>query len=87
MKSRTKWTHTSLDFRVLHILPRHGVAPNDLLQCRRLEVLLARLFFGVVFMRILLQTLEAVGLPSELVLGLFKELARLLAHFEHPRWR
>ena len=37
--------------------------------------------------RILLHTLESVFLPPKFIVDLLEELARLLAHFEHPaRW-
>lgn len=80
-------TLTSLHLRLLHILPWHRVTAYNLLQSRGCEVLLARLLLGVVLSRVLFQALQTVRFPSVLVLCLFKELARLLAHLQHPRWR
>lgn len=75
---------TSFHLCLLHVLPRHGVASDDLLQCRSREILLAGLFLGVVLSRVLLKALEAVGLPPIFVLRLFEKFARLFAHFQHP---
>lgn len=44
-----RYPRTSLDLCLLHVLPRHRVAPNDLLQRGSGEILLAWLFLGVVF--------------------------------------
>lgn len=77
-------TLTSLDFCLLHTLAWHRVTAYNLLQSRRGEVLLAWLLLCVVLSRVLLQALQTICLPSVLVLSLLEELARLLAHFQHP---
>lgn len=75
---------TSIDLRLLHVLPRQGVRLDDFGQRSCLEVPLARLFLRAVLSRVLLHALQVVGPPSELVLPLFEELAGLLAHLDHP---
>lgn len=64
---------TSLDLGLLHILPRHWIAPNDFFQRGSLEILFARLFFRVMFAGVLFQAFQPVCLATELVLGLLKE--------------
>lgn len=78
---------TSLHLCLLHILAWHRVTAYNLLQSRGGEVFLAWLLLGVVLSRVLLQALQTICLPPVLVLSLLEELARLLAHFQHPCWR
>ena len=78
--------HTSINLRLLHILPRHWVRLDDFWQSARLEILFTWLFLGTMLARVLLHALQVVCPPAELVLPLLKEVAGLLAHLDHPVW-
>lgn len=75
---------TSVDFALLHVLARHGVRLDDFGQRISLEVLLTRLFLGVVLPRILFHAFHVVCPPAKFVLPPFEELEALLAHINHP---
>jgi len=65
---------------------RHRSRIYDFRQCRSLEVLLPRLFIGVVLARVLFEALQAPLLTTIHIHEGIKELASLLAHFHHICW-
>lgn len=75
---------TSINFCLLHVLPRHRIISNDFAQVVRLKISLARLFFGVMFARVLLKTFEPIGSPAKFILRLLEKFASLFPHFNHP---
>lgn len=79
-------THTFLHFVTLPRLEiGHRCRIDDLRKRRRLEVLFSGLFVGIVFTRVLLETLQSILLLPVRVHKGVEELFRLFSHVQHIR--